>query len=278
MSINTISNIYAKLLALRESGGEGALLTVIEKNGSGPAQIGAKMLVLSDGTLFGTIGGGTFEKIAIADAKNAIKKQKSLIKNYNLSDDGKVENSQETGMLCGGNVSIFIEYFAPADRVFIFGAGHIGKALAYHLRKLPFRTIVVDDRSETPDTLDGAKVIKFKKFVDFFDDEEIPQNAFFVISTYSHETDYRVLKALIGRKSSPIYIGMLASKNKARNIVKRIVDEFGDKADLSVLRSPVGLDIGGDSPDEIAISIISEMLAIKYGRQNPHNLTIEWDM
>ena len=269
--------IHKKLLELLESGSEGVLLTVIEKKGSGPAKVDEKMLVFPDGDFFGNIGGGTLEAIAIADAKNAMKTRKSFIKNYNLTDDGDVENSQQTGMLCGGNVSIFIEYIALADKVFIFGAGHIGKALAYHIKNLPFRAVVVDTRADSPDEINGAKVLKFKKFIDFFDDEKIPQNAFFVISTYSHETDYRVLKALLLRKLSPKYIGMLASQNKARSIVKRITDEFDEEIDLSVLHSPVGLDIGGDSPDEIAMSIIAEMLVVKYQRDEQKNLTLEWN-
>ncbi|RKZ27886.1 hypothetical protein DRQ26_02275 [bacterium] len=270
------SDIYRKLLELHDSGGEGILATVIEKQGSGPSRVGAKMLILPNGEYAGTVGGGSLERLTVRDALKLMEERKSAVKEYLLTENGDADEVSKTGMVCGGDVKIFFEYIAPLEEIFIFGAGHIGKALAYHLKNLPFKAFIVDIRKNADENLPGVSLLTYKRFVDFFEARKISSDSYFVICTSSHETDYQILREIYREKISAKYIGMLASKNKAKTLVERLKAEIGDKIDLQNLYTPIGLDIGGDSPDEIAIAIISEILSVKYGRSRTQKLSLKF--
>jgi len=273
MKTNTSNEIYQRLLELKQNGGEGVLATVIEKDGSTPAEPGAKMIVYPDGGQIGSVGGGTLEVIAAKDAQAVMNDGKSTIAKYDLSDDGIIVDTGQTGMMCGGSVSIFYEYIASAKRIYLFGGGHVGKALVYHLKNSALHLIVIDHRDGIEGTIDGANKVVIKDYRDFLKDDKMQEDSFFVIMTPSHRYDYEVLKGIYEADIKPAYIGLLASKGKSQKFVKKLIEEFSEKPDLSILYTPVGLDIGGNSIDEIAISIAAEIQAISYGKTEQMHLS-----
>lgn len=258
--------VYEELLRIKRSGDEGVLVTVVEKLGSGPAEPGAKMLVCADGSTFGTVGGGEIEFFAINEAKKVMKSQKSVIKKYSLNESGRVKTSEKTEMICGGNTTLFYEYIAPAKRIYIFGGGHIGKALCRHLKNLNFHITVIDNRAGIDETISDANRVIICEYEKALHNEDVPEGSFFVVVTPSHRHDFLVVKRIYESGWKPAYIGLIASKRKAKRTLDKLLNELGDKVDRSILYTPIGLDIGGDTPDEIAISIIAEIQAIRYGR------------
>ena len=139
-------SIYEDLLQLQKSGGEAILVTIVEKEGSGPLPTGAKMLVYPDERTAGTIGGGALERIAIERSAELLRDRQSHLQRYSLLDHHRVTEEEATGMICGGKVTLFYEYISSGTHLYIFGGGHVGQALAYHLRNLPFYVTVIDDR------------------------------------------------------------------------------------------------------------------------------------
>jgi len=270
MKLNESDKIYSEIIKSRHNNQPAVLATVIDKTGSGPVFLGKKMLVFADGKKIGTIGGGDLERVVLKDASNAMRSGQSMIKKYILTEDGSALDSEPTEMLCGGEVSVFFENIISSTKIFIFGGGHIGKALAYHLKSGDYFTTIIDNRPEIADNISDADDISIADYHNAYTDKQLPRNSYFIITTHSHELDYVVLKRLIELDCMPAYIGLVASKTKFKTIISRLKKELDYEPNLSVLYSPVGLDIGGSSPDEIAISIVSEIQTIKYGRKNNH--------
>lgn len=248
---------YEKLLQLLKEGKKFVLVKVIEKTGTAPTDVGSSMIVLEDGSIFGTIGGGNLEYEVINDAKEIMKTLKNGIKEYKLED---------IDMLCGGVVKIFFEVFGDFINLFIFGLGHIGNALLYHLRYLNYIPQIIDTRE-----IDFKGYIKVQDYSDFINAKNIKDDDFVVIATYSHEEDFKVLREFYKNKVKPVYIGVVASRRKISIFKEELKKEFGD-IDFSNLYSPAGLDIGGKTPNEIAISIISEIQAIRYKKEKVGHL------
>ncbi|TAL68138.1 MAG: XdhC family protein [Bacteroidetes bacterium] len=250
-----MENIYDKIVELRQSSQKAVLCTIVSTKGSVPRKIGAKMLVMDDSKIFGTIGGGSLEKDVIEKSLEIIKSPKTDLISYNLTKD--------LGMKCGGSVDIFIETLFSQYKLYIFGAGHIGKALAKYTENLDFDVIIIDERENI---FDGWLEGRFTKlnitFTDFFSQFKIDENTFIVIVTKGHDTDSEVLENCI--KSNAAYIGMIGSKRKASEIRKEFVlggivtDNEFDRIDI-----PIGLEIKAEGPDEIAISIASKLVLEK---------------
>ncbi len=275
MKKNIVDEIYGEIIKSRHNGEPAVLATVVDKSGSGPVVLGKKMLVFADGRKIGTIGGGDLERVVIRDAINVIRSGKSTIKKYLLAEDGTALDSEPTGMLCGGEVSIFFENIVSSTKIFIFGGGHIGKALAYHLKSGDYFTTIIDNRPEIAEKIPDADDIIITDYHNAFENNKLPENSYFVIATHSHELDYLVLKRLIELDCNPSYIGLVASKTKLMTIISRLKKELDYEPNLSVLYSPAGLDIGGNSPDEIAISIVAEIQAVKYKKEHNKHLRIQ---
>lgn len=174
-----------------------------------------------------------------------------------------------TGMLCGGTATLFFEYFAPKNHLYIFGAGHVGKALAYHLKNLDYFVTVIDDRKDVLDQLEGANEKILGKFEQALENHPVAENAYFIIATYQHKYDGLVLNRIYKSGWNPKYVGMVSSRNKQKILLDRLKAEVPD-ADLDKCYIPVGLDIGGGSPDEIALSILAEIQAVRFGKTGGH--------
>lgn len=266
-----MADIFEKLSYYRHIGKDLVLVTVTEKDGMGPADVGKKMLVTEDNESFGTIGGGAIEFYAREKCKQVIKNRVSFTEKYVLCgrevfvDDEKVV----LPMACGGKATLFYEFVGPKQYVYIFGAGHCGAALAKTLSPLGFHITIIDERKSVIDALDDSADIKvISGFVDYIDKHGLKDNSFIVVCTPSHTNDYHVLNKILELKIKPAYFGMLCSKKKISEYMEETYKAHGKDLDLTNFYSPIGLNIGGNSPEEIAISIAGEMLSIYYKKEN----------
>jgi xanthine dehydrogenase accessory factor len=268
-----MADIYEEILRVRQKGEEGVLITVVAKEGHGPAGMGTKMLVTPDGRLEGTVGGGALEYAAVKKASHCLKDKNNYLKKYSLSPDNDIIDCEQTGMICGGAVTLFYEYIGSGARLYLFGAGHIGKALVYHLKNLNYYITLIDDREGLVETIDGAQYSITVNYETALKDEDVPDGSFFVIASHSHALDYVILKRIYEARWDPKYIGLIASRNKGELMIQQLTEDLGPDIDLNTLYTPVGLDIGGENPDEIAISIISELQAVRYNKPGHKHLS-----
>jgi xanthine dehydrogenase accessory factor len=268
-----MSHIYEALLQLQRNGEQGVLVTVVEKEGSGPLPPGAKMLVYPDGRTIGTVGGGRLEQLAQERAAELIRTKRSMLVRYALFDERNVAEADEaTNMVCGGRVTLFYEYLTSGPHVYLFGGGHVGQALVRHLRDLPYFVTVIDEREGTEGLTPGADRVIVAAYETALQNIGVPEGSFFVIATPAHDADYLVLRTILTSHWQPRYIALLASRAKSAKFIHDLRAELGENLDLSALYTPAGLDIGGTSADEIAISIIAEMQALRYGRSGQKHL------
>ena len=253
-------NIFEKITHLQKTNTSAALVTVIQTRGSVPRESGSKMIVEADGKIHGTIGGGAVENMVINEALEVIKNKKAQIVKHDLFDD----QGKDTGMVCGGNMEFFIEPLTAPDKIIIFGAGHIAYYLAKLAEMMDFSVVVIDDRQEF------ANTERFPQALELIheDAESAAQNLkftpadFLVIITRDHHSDYSILRQVL--HNPPRYLGMIGSKTKRRDIYNRLKqnDGFGDDT-LQRIHSPIGLDIGAETPQEIALSIMAEIVKEK---------------
>lgn len=259
-----IDKIYREILRLRSEGGQAALATVIQAIGSTPGKTLFKMLVYSNGEILGSVGGGLFEAKVISEALQAINNQQPKLFNFKLfKSDGVATNDQP---VCGGEMTAFIEPIGVKPRLYVVGAGHIGQALAKIGKIIGFRVIVVDDRQEfaNREKFPDADEILIMDYNKVAEEIEVDQSSYIVIVTRGHQHDKEVLRALIRSKAK--YIGMIGSKRKVKEISQTMLDEGIEKELLDSVYAPIGLDIGAQTSSEIAVSIVAEIVAHKYGK------------
>jgi len=265
-------DLYSKIVANQALGIDMVLITAIQKEGEGPVEVGKKLLVVETGEFFGTVGGGALEHYAIDKAKKLLKTRSHLTEKY-LLDQGKVIPETKTlPMVCGGVVTLFYEFVGVKNFVYIFGAGHVGQALAHVLKPLNFHMTVIDERKEIIDAFKGEDVKHHQLFAEFIEQKGIKENSFVVVCTPSHTYDYHVINKIIELNLKPKYIGMLCSVDKLKMYLDATYKKFGKDIDLSHFYSPIGLDLGGGSPEDIAISIAAEILAIHFGKKNQRHM------
>jgi len=260
--------VFAAVTAALERGEPAALVTIVSTTGSTPQRIGAKMLVFGDGRTVGTIGGGCYENDAFGKAREAIRTRKPQMVHYELDDDF----AQETGLICGGQMDVYIEPIEPSPELYIIGAGHVGFHLARVAHEVGFTVHVVDDREKfaNADRFPTAAEIVVDDIPAWIARAQLPPHAYAVIVTRGHTNDLEALRALAPRDLR--YLGLIGSRAK----VARIYDELA-KGDISAealdrVHAPIGLDIGAVTPQEIAVSILAELIAVKHGKEDPRPL------
>ena len=258
--------VFAAVADALERGEPAALVTIVSTTGSTPQRVGAKMLVFGDGRMVGTIGGGCYENDAFGKARHAIVTRTPQLVHYELSDDF----AQETGLICGGQMDVYIEPIEPSPELYIVGAGHVGFHLARLAQEVGFRVHVVDDREKF------ANVERFPTAVEIVVDDipawieraPIPAHAYVVIVTRGHTNDLEALRALAPRDLR--YLGLIGSRAKVARIYDALTEDHMPADVLKRVHAPIGLDIGAVTPQEIAVSILAELIAVKHGKvQSP---------
>ncbi|MBI3475807.1 MAG: XdhC family protein [Acidobacteria bacterium] len=261
-------DIYEEIVRLRRSGLRGAVATIVNVRGSIPSFKTAKMLVRDDGSIVGTIGGGCVEAEVWQAAREVMESEKPRTLNFDLNQDPK----NDTGLVCGGTLEIFIEPILPPAELYVFGAGHVGTSLCKVAHLAGFDVTMVDDREAyaSRERLPEAQEVIAEDFDQVMARLQISELAYIVIVTRGHRDDMRVLRWAV--KTPARYIGMIGSKRKIITIFKELQQE-GLAAELfERVHAPVGLDIGAITPDEIAVSIAAELIASrrKVERELPH--------
>jgi xanthine dehydrogenase accessory factor len=259
IGVNYMENIYEKVSELMQANSKLAIATVINTSGSTPREIGAKMLILPDGTTQGTVGGGKLEHKVTQDAVKAMQDGTSGLMEYDL----KPEDSSGIGMECGGKVSIFIEVISKGQKLLILGGGHIGLEL-YRMAVLAgFSVVVVDERSEymSSDRFPKAERLLNCTVDDPKVSELVDNNTYIVIITHEHKQDKLAVKSLVELDYK--YLGMIGSKRKVKITLEALENEGISKEKLKDIYTPIGLDIKARTPAEIAVSIMAEIIFIK---------------
>lgn len=267
-----MDNIYSKILDFNQRGIPLMMITVVEKTGEGPVEVGKKMIVSENNERYGTVGGGALEYYAIEKCKDLIRNKAHLYEKYLLAEGKVFPDTVTLPMACGGKVSLLYEYLGSKEYVYIFGAGHVGMAVANVLKTMPFHITVIDDRKEVIDRFKDADLSFNMPFTDFIDTHSIRENSFVIVCTPNHLHDYHVINKIIELKLKPKYIGMLCSPVKLNDYINKTYEQFGKDVDLSNFYSPIGLNLGGGSPAEIAISICAEILTISHGKANHQHM------
>jgi xanthine dehydrogenase accessory factor len=252
-----------------------ALVTIVAAHGSTPQRVGARMLVFADGRTVGTIGGGCYEHDAFWKAREILVDRKPRMVHYDLND----ELAEESGLICGGQMDVFIEAIEPAPRLYLIGAGHVAGELGRLAPGVGFRLHVGDDREKfaNRDRFPDADEIVVDTLADWVRAAEIPASAYVVVLTRGHRQDFDVLRALADRAFR--YVGLIGSRAKVARLSEALLAD-GVTADwLRRLHAPIGLDIGAVSPEEIAVSILAELIAVRRGRPRstgPESPSLRW--
>ncbi|MFA4922657.1 MAG: XdhC/CoxI family protein [Ignavibacteriaceae bacterium] len=266
------------------------LITITEVKGSTPGRTGFKMLVGEEGRVAGTVGGGGAEYYMMKKAKKLLEENVQyfsetflMTKEKNDEEKIKVKNKDVVQMdaLCGGEMKVFYEVFRYEKIMYIFGAGHVGQAVAKLARQLNFYVAFIDNRTEMLEEINDSLYNK-KIYFDFSKLEAaekislpLDENAFALLVTHFHAHDLNVLKYLYKYYPGMKYIGMIGSKKKAKESISKLKTTLNENISLENLYSPVGLDIGGGTPNEIAVSIMAEIQSIIY-KKNPQHFRLNY--
>jgi len=261
------------------------LITITEVKGSSPGRVGFKMLVGEEGRVAGTVGGGGAEFHIMKKAQKLLEENVQnfsetilLTQDKNEGDKIKVKTKDVAQMdaLCGGEMKVFYEVFRYDRVLYIFGAGHVGQAVAKLARQLNFYVVFIDNRKELLAELQDSLYNK-QIYFDFTKLSEaertsipLDENAFTLLVTHFHSHDLDVLKYLYRCYPEMNYVGMIGSKKKVRESILKLKATLKKNTSLENLYSPVGLDIGGETPNEIAIGILAEIQSIIYKKEAKH--------
>jgi xanthine dehydrogenase accessory factor len=268
--------VFEALNRALEQGEDAALVTIVSSQGSTPQRVGAKMLVFPDGRMVGTIGGGCYENDAFWKAKEAIQTRKPLLVKYDLNDDF----AQENGLVCGGQMQVYIEPLESTPRLYVIGAGHVGYNLAKLAGTIGFKIHVLDDREKfaNQERFPDAEAVVVETIPEWLQHAEIPSSAYVVIVTRGHTHDLDALRSLAKRDLR--YLGLIGSKAKVKRIYDALIEEGMPVEYLQRVHAPVGLDIGAVSPEEIAVAILAELIAVRRGKIHDPRVaavSMRWD-
>lgn len=255
-----MTTIYQALAELETRQEVAALCTVVQSLGSTPRHVGSKMLVYADGSILGSVGGGEMESRVIAEAMSAMADGAPRLLQYSMSEPERGDPG-----VCGGQVEVFVEALRPRSLLVVVGAGHVGRAVVHLARWLGFRVAVSDDRPEfcTPEAVPEAE--------EYFPGplEELPARlkitpwTYLVLATRGVPIDVRGLPALL--ETPAAYIGVIGSKRRWATTRKELLEAGIPQEKLARVRSPIGLELNAETPEEIAISILAEIIQLRRG-------------
>ncbi len=250
-----MNDVFEKVAELRAQNCEFAFCIITNTRGSVPRTTGAKMLVFPDGKIYGTIGGGRIEKKVIEDALGVLKTKEPLLFHYDLL--------KQLQMSCGGSLDMYIEPVMRKNKLYIFGAGHTGSALAKRALDFDFEITVIDNRKDYLEELKLTGINKiFGEFSQVLAALPFDESTYITIVTYSHPFDREILSFCINKPYA--YLGMMGSQRKVELTKKMFIEDgIGTKEALEKVDMPLGIEIGADGPDEISISILAKLLSVK---------------
>ena len=261
-------DIYEQIVQLRQQGRRGAVATIVNVRGSIPSFETAKMLVRDDGSIVGTVGGGCVEAEVWQAAREVMESEKPRTLTFNLNQNPKYD----TGLVCGGTLDIFIEPVLPPASLYIFGAGHVALSLYRTAKNAGFDVSIIDDRESyaNRERFPDAKEVIAEDYDKAMSRLAPHETSYLVIVTRGHRDDMRVLRWAVQTQAR--YIGMIGSQRKVIAIYKELEKEGIAAEKLARVYAPVGIDIGAITPEEIAVAIVAELIAIRRGSQTalPH--------
>ena len=249
-------DVYEELVELRRAGQKCAVATIVEVAGSIPSFQSAKMLIREDGTMVGTIGGGCTEAEVWQAARDVMDAEKPRMLQFHLGQDAAYDN----GLICGGQLNVYVEPVLPIPRALIFGAGHISKSLSKVATLAGFATTVIDNRETyaNQERFPEAAEVIAAEYEEVFPQLPANDSTYVIIVTRGHRDDMRVLRWAV---SQPLrYIGMIGSKRKTIEVAKHLRREGILAESLAGVHAPMGLDIGAVTPEEIAVAVVAEMI------------------
>ena len=252
-------DIYEQIVELRRQGRRGAVATIVNVRGSIPSFHTAKMLVRDDGSIMGTIGGGCVEADVWQAAREVMESEKARTLKFDLNQDPKYD----TGLVCGGTLEVFVEPVLPPAILYVFGAGHVALHLCQAAANAGFEVTVTDDRSSyaTKERFPTAREVLAGDFDETTQKLDPSESSYIVIVTRGHRDDMRILRWAVQTRAR--YVGMIGSKRKVIEIFKTLKQEGVPAHLFDRVHAPVGLDIGAVTPEEIAVAITAELIAVR---------------
>lgn len=244
--------LYEEIVRLIRGGESYALATVVANSGSSPRKAGAKMVVRNDGSSLGTVGGGRVECETIEAALKALATSKSETLVFTLTE--------ENGFACGGSMTVFVEPQGRRPLLVMFGAGHVGRAITSLAHGCGFRVVVVDERPECTghELLPGADEIYCCQVGEAFARLRLDQDSFVIIATPGHLHDFEAVRGCLATNAG--FVGLLGSRRKREALLKTLAEEGYDFAGQERVITPVGLAIGAQTPEEIAVSVVAQLI------------------
>ncbi|MGE5647017.1 MAG: XdhC family protein [Acidobacteriota bacterium] len=257
-------DVFEELVRLRRMGRKCALATIVEVRGSIPSYKAAKLLVRDDGSILGTVGGGCVEADVWNAAREAMESGQPKRLTFELGQDAAYDN----GLICGGQLDVFVEPVLPQPRAIVFGAGHISKSLSKVLSLAGFFVAVVDDREAfaNRERFPEAVEVLAGEYEEIFPRLDVNESCYLVIVTRGHRDDMRVLRWAVGTPAR--YVAMIGSKRKVIAVVKELEKEGVPREAFERINAPMGLEIGAVTPEEIAVSVAAEMIAVRRGAES----------
>lgn len=267
--------VFAAVNDAIKRGEPAALVTIVSTTGSTPQRVGAKMLVFGDGRMVGTIGGGCYENDAFGKARESLISRQPQLVHYELDDDF----AQDTGLICGGQMSVYIEPIEPSPELYVIGAGHVGYSLATMAHEVGFKVHVVDDREKfaNPERFPNAAEVVTEDIPQWLGRTQFPPHAYVVVVTRGHNNDLDAMRLLLARELR--YLGLIGSRAKVARIYTQLKEEGIGIESMRQVHAPIGLEIGAVTPQEIGVSILAELIAVKHGRitgRDAAALSMKW--
>ena len=251
-------DLFEEIVRMRRAGQRAALATIVHTNGSIPSYESSRMLVREDGSIAGTIGGGCVEAEVWAAAKEVMQKEAPRKMVFNLNNEASYDN----GLICGGTLEVFVEPILPQPMLCLFGGGHVSMAVARAASAAGFGVSVVDDRESfaNKERFPMAQDV-YTSYEDAFGKIHPNAATYLVIVTRGHKEDMRVLAWAL--RTDARYVGMIGSKRKVLSVYKALENDGYKPEEFERVYAPMGLEIGALSPEEIAVSIVAELVAVR---------------